>query len=343
MTRAWTWGAEERLRALRAAFPLVPLLGASPTPLNFLERFSEAVGVQIWIKRDDIASFGVAGAKARKLEFIVADALRLGVDALVTIGPAQSNTCRALAASCAASGLRAHLLFAGPQPKVSAGNALLAETLGAEVRWVGDIPMGGYHEALREYVETLEQSGVRVLTIAPGCSSALGVVGMAAGYLEMLVQASALGLTPTRIVHSSATGGIWAGLTLGASLVDGPRACSTLVVDDLYPDTRSAYASIFNDAARVIGHNARIRPDEVLLDESQLYSGYGKCSPEVVSAIRLLARTEGVICEPIYGGKALASLISKATHGQLKGPVVFWHTGGVQALGDPDVAQLLAT
>lgn len=327
--------------ALQAAFASVPLVGVPATPLMPLERFSAAIGVPVWIKRDDIGSFGIAGAKARKLEYIVAHARRVGAEALVTIGPAQSNTCRALAAACAAAGLHAHLLLAGSRPDALFGNALLAETMGASIRWVGDVAMSCYRDILREYVSTLESSGVRVLEVEPGCSNVLGVVGMATGYLEMLEQASEFGVLPTRVVHASATGGVWAGLMLGASLVEGPLAHPALVVDDLYPDTRLAYASMFNDAARAIGHGVRLQSSDLFIDESQLASGYDQCSADVVSAIRLLARTEGIVCEPIYTGKALAALISSARQGLFEGPVVFWHTGGVQALGDPVVSRML--
>jgi 1-aminocyclopropane-1-carboxylate deaminase/D-cysteine desulfhydrase-like pyridoxal-dependent ACC family enzyme len=318
----------------------VPLL-PGPTPLERLDRFSDAIGVETWIKRDDIGPFTVAGAKARKLELVAARARDEGARALLTIGPPQSNTCRAVAAACAAVGIEAHLVFANDRPEALTGNALLASLMGATLHWAGRIPLADYHVVLARHAARLAEEGIPHQVIDPGCSNGLGIIGMMLGYLEMTEQARASGLSPRSIVHASATGGVWAGLELGAVLTGGPRPRPVLVLDSLFPDMRLAYAERFNRAAREAGLSLHYRPQDVVLDESQLAVPFGQADDATIDAIRTLAQLEGIMCDPMYTGRALASFIAAAKRKEIEGPLVFWHTGGLQALGDPEIMKML--
>lgn len=328
--------AQELLTTLRAARgPNAADLIGGPTPLQYLGRLSKVLGQDVFIKRDDATGHAVAGAKARKLEAVVGDGIARGFTSFATVGPAQSNTCRALAAACAVTGTQAHLVLAGETPSVLSGNALLSAMLGATLYWAGSLPMGELFSALDRYVSDRRRLGEHVLIVPPGCSNALGAIGMAAGYAELLVQCEAIGIQPTQIFHASATGGIWAGLELGAALlVGGPRPIAVLVLDDLYTDTRGAYAAIFNEAATAIGVTDRRSATTVDIDDSELAAGYGRASSACLEAVSLFARTEGVILDPVYTGQAATVLIRRIHEGRAQGPVVLWHSGGLQALGD---------
>jgi 1-aminocyclopropane-1-carboxylate deaminase/D-cysteine desulfhydrase-like pyridoxal-dependent ACC family enzyme len=341
MTEGSLARARNHLESLRARHPMASLIGA-PTPLQYLPRFSDALGTQVWIKRDDIASFGIAGSKARKLELVVAHAKTAGFDSLLTIGPRQSNTCRAVAAACAASGLRAHLLLAADEPAQLTGNALLAHLMGASIHWTGPLEMRMLHDALGRHADTLRAAGHHPLVVAPGCSDTLGIVGMAMGYVEMHCQALEAGMLPRSIFHASATGGVWAGLKLGSTLTSGAAPTAVLVLDDLYADAVAKYVELYARASEHLGEGGEPGADEVDLDCSMLEVGYGRASAQIIEAIKLIARTEGIVCEPHYSGKALAALISRSRCGDLRGPAVFWHTGGVQVLGDPEITAMLS-
>jgi 1-aminocyclopropane-1-carboxylate deaminase/D-cysteine desulfhydrase-like pyridoxal-dependent ACC family enzyme len=327
--------ASELLGTLRAARgPHSANFLGGQTALQHLARLSRTLGQDVYIKRDDATGHSVAGAKARKLEAVVGDAIAQGYTSFATAGPAQSNTCRALAAACAITGTKAHLVLIGDEPGILTGNVLLSAMLGATLHWTGSIPLAELFFSLDRYVEGRRSCGERVLVVPPGCSNALGTIGMAAGYAELMVQCGEIGILPAEIVHASATGGIWAGLELGAALLDGPRPVAAIVLDDLYSDTRAAYAAIFNQAAAAIGQTHRRTASSVNIDDSELAAGYGRASPECLEAIALFARTEGVILDPVYTGQAAAVLIRRIRQGRARGPVVLWHSGGLQALGD---------
>lgn len=313
-----------------------------PTVFQPLPRFSDAIGAEVWIKRDDVASFAVAGAKARKLELILGQARCEGFEALVTMGPPQSNTCRALAAACATLGIEAHLVLAGEPPETLTGNVLLSALLGARLHWVGELSHLDLERALsRRYAHLAEHQ--RTLLVPAGASNSLGVLAMVAGYMELQAQCEAHQIRPAEIIHASATGGVWAGLAIGAELVDGPRPRAVLVTDEIYDDPGAAYSKLAH------GCVTEMFPDEELvlpvptLDVSQVAGGYGQAEQSCLDAIGLLARTEGILCDPIYTGKALAALIARAQAGAFDGqPVVFWHTGGIQGIGDAEVSRLLS-
>jgi D-cysteine desulfhydrase len=340
MSRLGLLQTQECFEALRAVFPAFSLI-AKPTPLQHLKRFSHVVGAQVWIKRDEIGSFAIAGSKSRKLELVIEQAVTGGFDSLVTIGPPQSNTCRAVAAACASVGLRSFLVLSGDAPSKLSGNALIAAMLGASIHWAGSLPMSHLETTLIEYFKHLRSRGLNPMLIAPGCSNKRGVVGMAIGYAEMQLQAIEAGFDPRSIYHASATGGIWAGMRIGSELTGGVAPTPVLVFDDMYPDTCAAYAALYNSTAEELGVGGRLDARDVVCDSSMVEVGYANADSAVIDAIALLARTEGIICDPYYSGKALAALVAHARNNTLPTPALFWHTGGIQVLGDPTAAVLL--
>lgn len=313
-----------------ARIPLAPL----PTPVVRAERFGAAIGADVWIKRDDIGSIGLAGNKVRKLEFVVADALAQGADTLVTAGAAQSNHARATACAAAALGLRCILVLGGSQPVRAEGNLLLDGLFGAELRFVGSDDWSDINRALADTVAAAGDAGDAPYLIPLGCSSPLGAVGFVAAYRELLDQLDVAGVTAAEVWHASTSGGTQAGLTLGRWLAGRGPAVRGVSAGVVWRDPTGALARHATEAAALLGEMVEIAPHDIALDLEWVGAGYGEPTPAALEAIDLLARTEGILCDPVYSGKGLAALVGAARAGRLPGPVVFWHTGGVPVMFD---------
>jgi D-cysteine desulfhydrase family pyridoxal phosphate-dependent enzyme len=312
-------------------------LAPLPTPLHHLPRFSAAVGAEVWIKRDDIGALGLAGNKVRKLEFVLGAARRDGADALVIVGAEQSNACRAAAAACAQLGMRCVLVLSGDEPDRATGNLLLDRLYGAEVRFAGTTDWAALAAAADRATEELRSAGASPATLPVGASSPLGAVGFVVAWFELLDQLDALDVTAATVVHASSSGGTHAGLVAGRRLSQrGPRVRAIGVADDIYPDMPGRYAEIATGALWMLGAEPEIGPGDLWLDMAFLGPGYAVATDEALDAIRLLARTEGIACDPVYSGKALAAVVAAARAGDLAGgATVFWHTGGHHALFAP--------
>jgi 1-aminocyclopropane-1-carboxylate deaminase/D-cysteine desulfhydrase-like pyridoxal-dependent ACC family enzyme len=307
-------------------------LAHGPTPLDHAPRFSASVGRQVWIKRDDIGSAGYAGNKIRKLEYIAAEADADGVDTFVIVGALQSNAARAVAALAAATGRRCIIVVPGARPaaRTPEGNHLLSLLFGAELRFSGNSDWAATEEHAAAMLAELRGGGRTVMVLPPGCSSPIGVIGFVAAYRELLDQIRSLEAPPAAIVHASGSGGTAAGLHLGRSLYGGPPIVS-VDVGRLFVDIRQRIAALATEAATALGAPRAVDEADVNLTFGFVGDGYSVPTAEGLDAIRLLARTEGVVCDPVYSGKALAAVASARAHIP-EGPVVFWHTGGAQSV-----------
>jgi D-cysteine desulfhydrase len=305
-----------------------------PTPLEELPRFQEALGggPRLLIKRDDQTGLATGGNKTRKLEFLVAEAIAQGADTLVTVGGPQSNHCRQTAAAAAKMGLRCALVLSGEPPQRSKwdGNLLLDEVLGAELHWAGERDRD---EVMREVAEDLKAGGARPYLIPVGGSVPTGATGYVAAVEEVAVQLAIWGERVDRIVFSSGSGGTHAGLLVGVKALDlGPR------VEGIYNDKVGGLLEkiqvLATATAAHLGLSLSFSDDDYILHESYGVSGYGIITDAEREAIRLLARTEGIICDPVYTGRALVGLIDLVRQGVYgrDETVLFWHTGGVAGL-----------
>ena len=307
------------------ALPRLRLAGL-PTPLEHLPRFSEAIGAEVWIKRDDAGSIGLAGNKVRKLEYTLADAQRHGADTILIIGAEQSNAARATAAACARVGLKCVLVLSGDEPPSPTGNLMLDHLFGARVHHAGDVGWAELWQASEDVANELRADGAHPYSLPAGSSSPLGAVGFTQAWFELLDQ---LENEPTALYFASSSGGTHAGLLLGRALHPGPPLRSIGVAPDIVPDMPGYITSLATQAAELIEADAKIEPAEI--DMSHLGDGYAIPTDEANEAIRTLARTEAILTDPVYSGKALAALIADKP----EGPVVFWHTGGHHALFSP--------
>jgi D-cysteine desulfhydrase family pyridoxal phosphate-dependent enzyme len=300
-----------------------------PTPLERLDRFSEAIGIEVWMKRDDVGPIGTAGNKIRKLEFTLADAQQQGADTILIIGAEQSNAARATAAACARLGLKCVLVLSGDEPPSPTGNLVLDHLFNADIRFVGDVGWAELWQASETIAEELRSDGAAPYSLPAGSSSPRGAVGFTAAWFELLDQLG--GIDPTALYFASSSGGTHAGLLLGRALQPGPRLRSIGVAPDILPDMPGYITALATQAAEMLGVKPEIETADI--DMSHLGKGYAIPAAEANEAIRLLAKTEAILCDPIYSGKALAALVADAR--QAAGPVVFWHTGGHHALFAP--------
>jgi L-cysteate sulfo-lyase len=309
--------------------PRFPLFDG-PSPLQPLRRFCERVldgRVEVWIKREDLLPVAFGGNKLRNLEYLVGTALAEGCDTLITSGRRWSNHARLTAAAGALAGLDVHLVLSGPPVEPAGPGVRLAGALGAVIH---QLPTAD--RALREATVTrltgeLATAGRRPYVIETGGSGVIGAYGQVLAGRELAAQAAAIGLGIDRVVLPSATGGTQAGLLVG--LPEATRVTGIAVA-------RSAAELRPAIAAMVAGLGGRVAPAAIDLDETQLGEGYGRPSPAATTAGERLARSEGILVDPIYTAKALAGLIAGVRSGRWDGErIVFWHAGGLPGLFEP--------
>jgi D-cysteine desulfhydrase len=309
-----------------------------PTPLEAAPRLGAALGVaSLWVKRDDQTGLASGGNKARKLEYLLADARARGADTLLTVGGVQSNHARMTAAAACRLGMACHLVLDGARPETRQGNLLLDDLFGATVEFLPDASLSALHGRIAEQADVLEREGRRPYLIPVGGSSGLGALGYVAAARELAEQAAAAGIRIGAIVVAVGSTGTLAGLALGARLYLPETAVVGISVSSPAARCRQKAARIVDEATRRLGIDAALPADALRITDRFLGPGYGVPTPEGLAAIRLAARTEGLILDPVYTGKALAGLTALASRngglpGSDDGAVVFWHTGGFPAL-----------
>src|SRR5690554_935630 len=309
-----------------------------PTPLVHLRRLSAHLGgPTIWLKRDDELGLPGGGNKARKLEFLVADALERGADTLVTTGAVQSNHCRSTLAAARVEGLACRLVIEervpGSYDERGTGNNFLFHLFGAER--ISVVPAGAdVNAAMQAEVDDLAASG-RVGYVVPGGGSGpLGALGYVAAAKELMYQADEMGLTIDRVVVASGSGGTHAGLVAGLTgLSSGARVLGV----STRAEKAAQEAKILDLARRtaeLAGSAVEVRPEDVEVVDGYVGPGYSLPTEGMVEAVKLFARLEGVLLAPVYTGKVAAGIIALVRRGELgdDGDVVFVHTGGWPAI-----------
>jgi 1-aminocyclopropane-1-carboxylate deaminase/D-cysteine desulfhydrase-like pyridoxal-dependent ACC family enzyme len=317
-----------------AALPRFPLLDG-PSPLQPLPRLSEALGgsAEIWIKREDLLPLAFGGNKLRNLEFLVGAALAEGADTLVTSGRRWSNHCRLTAAAGAKAGLDVHLVLTGPPPPAGAEgpNQVLDELLGATVHVTAGEDRSERAALAGRVAADLRMRGRRPFVIDVGGTGAIGAAGQVLAGLELAEQLSSRGMGGVTVVLPTATGGTQAGVLTGLILAAPPgRSVVGVAVASPAAEIASTVQRLLSDIEPLVGIG--LRSAAVVVDGDQLGEGYGRPTDAATEATRLLARTEGILVDPIYTAKALAALVIRVRDGRLGGPVVFWHAGGTPGL-----------
>ncbi|GAA3396965.1 1-aminocyclopropane-1-carboxylate deaminase [Streptomyces roseoviridis] len=322
-----------------------PLL-FGPSPVHPLPRLGARLGgAELWAKREDCNSgIGYGGNKTRKLEYLVADALAQGCDTLVSIGGVQSNHTRQVAAVAARAGLKCVLVQESwvdwPDPGYDkVGNILVSRLAGADVRLVGAEFGIGFKESWEQALREVEEAGGRPYAIPAGASDhPLGGLGFAHWAYELAEQERELGVFFDTVVVCSVTGSTQAGMVAGfAALTEaGGRARRVVGIDaSAKPGpTREQITRIARNTAALIGVERPLGPDDVELDERYHAGVYGIPDEATLDAMRLAARTEGMVTDPVYEGKSMAGLIDLVDRGEIgrDSTVLYVHLGGQPAL-----------
>jgi 1-aminocyclopropane-1-carboxylate deaminase len=325
-----------------ADFPRHPLL-FGPSPVHRLDRLTAHLGgAAIWAKREDCNS-GIAygGNKTRKLEYLVADALRSGADTLVSIGGVQSNHTRQVAAVAAAVGLKCVLIQESwvdwPDSVYDkVGNILLSRLAGADVRLVRAGFGIGFKESWDAAIAEVEKNGGRPYAIPAGASDhKLGGLGFAGWAAEVVRQEQELGVFFDTVVVCSVTGSTQAGMVAGFAAAGGPPRRVVGIDASAKPtETRAAVDRIARGTAALIEIGRDLTDDEIILDERYHAGTYGIPDETTLDAMRLAARQEGMITDPVYEGKSMAGLIDMVSTGDIprSSTVLYAHLGGQPAL-----------
>jgi L-cysteate sulfo-lyase len=313
-------------------------LGQWPTPLSPMPRLQAAFdGPRLFVKRDDCTGLASGGNKTRKLEFLVADALKGGFDTLVTHGAVQSNHVRQTAAAAAATGLHCEALLeerlaSDSDEYADSGNVLLDRVLGAVLHRV---PAGtAMDAALAELAAGLERRGRRPYVIPGGGSNALGALGYVECIRELVRQCAEQGLAKPHLVTATGSAGTHAGLAAGlhALGLDWPLTGIGVRLPKAEQE-----AKVYDLTLRVLDllEVPRALPrDAIVADDRFIGPGYGAPTASMVEAVKMVARCEGILLDPVYTGKAMAGMIAMLRERRFAADedVIFLHTGGSAAL-----------
>ncbi len=308
------------------------------TPIEPMPHLSAMLGgPELWIKRDDLLGLSGGGNKTRKLEFLVADALRQGADTLVTVGAVQSNHCRLTLSAAVREGLKCRLILEervpGSYHADASGNNLLFDLLGVEK--VSVVPAGtDLAAAMQAEVDALASAGRKGYAIVGGGSNPLGALGYVACAEELLAQSFEMGVAFDRIVVASGSAGTHAGLLVGLTAANAGIPLTGINVRRPRAEQEGNVHKLAEATAEFAGLKGGIARDTVVALDRWVGPGYSIPTPEMVEAVRLLAATEGVLLDPVYTGKAMAGLIALVREGTFaKGErILFVHTGGAPVL-----------
>lgn len=309
----------------------------APSPLEPLPRLAVALGgrAEIWVKREDLLPLAFGGNKLRNLEFLVGAAIADGADTLITSGRRWSNHCRLTAAAGAKAGIAVEVVISGPPVSPTGPGVRLMEILGAVVHQLAIPDRVARDDAVERVAAEVRARGGRPYVIGVGGSGVIGAYGQYLAGEELFDQTDGAGIAVDVIVVPSATGGTQAGLMAAAARRSQATRVTGVIVARPAAELRPAIEAMISGLVPLIGHptTPAYLGAGIDLDESQLGEGYGRPTAAAAEAADLLARSEGLIVDPIYTAKALAALIAAIRAGALDGRrVVFWHAGGLPGI-----------
>jgi len=334
--------AQDLEKAIKAKFERVPLAHL-PTPLEEMKGLTAVLGgPTLYIKRDDQTGLAFGGNKARKLEFIFSDVLEKKADVVITGAGVQSNWARQTAAASRMFGIQPILVLSKSASKPIAydGNLLLDVILGADVRFIE--PGESRNEAMEKIAAEVKARGHRPYTVSVGGSRVggsmtepLGAIAYANSMHEIHAQAQEQNIDIDYVVVATGSGGTQAGMMVGAKAVDPDiKVVGIMVSPGEKSRSQKNLTDIANLTAKTLGLDMSFTPEEAIVFNDYGGEGYGILYQGVVDAIRLVARNDAVMLDPVYTGKAMAGMIDLVSKGYFEkdANVVFWHTGGTPAL-----------
>lgn len=318
-------------------FPRITLAHL-PTPLEHLPRLSERLGgPDIFIKRDDCTGLGTGGNKARKLEYLMGEALEVGADTVLTLGAVQSNHVRQTAAAACRLGLRCEVLLEARVENsdphyLTSGNVFLDKLYGARIRY---LPKGSdMNKALEQVGDEVRAQGGAPYLIPGGGSSPVGALGYVNCALELLQQANERNLIIDYVIHATGSAGTQAGLVAGLQACSAGIPVLGIGVNAGKELQEQRVYDLACDTAKLIGAHGVVQRRDITANCDYVGAGYGIPTDSMNEAILLLARQAGILLDPVYSGKGMAGMIDLIRSGKLAGAknVVFVHTGGAAGL-----------
>jgi D-cysteine desulfhydrase family pyridoxal phosphate-dependent enzyme len=320
--------------------PAVRLLTLRP-PWEHWPRLSDRLGVSLHVKRDDLGSIGSGGNKLRKLELLLGDARQQAATWLLTTGGPQSNHARLTAAAAAKLGLGCSLFLRGRWDGPVAGSLLLDQLFGADVHMLGEVEYAAADLAMAETAARLKQRGERPFIIPLGGATAIGTAAYVKATAEIIDDAAAVSKPVDFLVVAAGTGSTYAGLLLGSRLFSPDSSVIGISVS-------WDKSKLEEEVRRLIAETAALlevdpKGKGAWFDVDSIGPGYSRISPDGIAAVKLVARSEGVLLDTTYTGKAFAGLIRLVENGTIpKGSsVVFVHTGGLPDLFTRTASELL--
>ena len=299
-----------------------------PTVIEPLPNLSAFLnGPRLFIKRDDQTGLAFGGNKTRKLEFLVAEAKANSAKTLITTGALQSNHCRQTAAAAARFGMDCILVLVGKPPQSPSANLLLDLLMNAEIVWT---EKSTRDETLQEVFEEATKAGKRPYLVPYGGSSPVGATAYAFAIQELLEQK----FRPDWIVFASSSGGTQAGMVAGVRAFGFGGKILGISVDETQDVLKPRVAYLATEVLERMGIAQNISPDEIIINDDFLGGGYGVMGKKEIESIKLFARKEGILLDPVYTGKAAAGLVSLIQNNffPTDSTVLFWHTGGTPSL-----------
>ncbi|VWC76247.1 cytochrome C biogenesis protein CcmE [Burkholderia lata] len=320
-----------------STFPRVPLAHLD-TPFEVLPRLGANLGISnLFVKRDDCTGLASGGNKARKLEFLMGEALAQGATTVLTVGAIQSNHARQTAAAANRCGLNCIVALEerSPVPGVEyqeSGNVFLDDLLGAKIL---RLPFGtDLNSAMEIAAEDVRRQGEKPYLIPGGGANITGTIGYVQAAREILAQANSKGINLDYVVHASGTAGTQAGLVAGFAMMGSSAAVIGISVKADRTTMEDRVLSLSDQTVHRLGGSRKVARRDVIVTDEMVGPGYGVLTDDISSTIRTVGRHEGILLDPVYSGKAMAGLMKLVASGALdkKRNILFIHTGGSAAL-----------
>jgi len=303
-----------------------------PTKIERLNRLSDQLGKNIYIKRDDQTGMEVSGNKIRKLEYCVADALSKNCDYLITCGGIQSNHCRATAAVAAKLGLGAYLVLRGDEDTPVEGNLFFDMMLGADIKFItGEEYKNNRAEIMEGIKEELEKKGHKGYIIPEGASNGIGSLGYINAMEEILKQEGEMGVKFDAIAVTVGSGGTYSGLYYGNRINNNSATVYGFNITETKEHFQEVVVKLLKEISQYTGKEINVTIDEIDIIDGYVGRGYALSRPEEIEFLSYLAKLEGLILDPVYTGKAMYGLVEEIKKGKFDKHenILFIHTGGI--------------
>lgn len=307
------------------------------TPVQYLPTLSKELGVELYIKRDDLSAWGAGGNKLRKLEYLVQDALDQGATMIMTVGGAQTNHGRLTAAVAAKCGLKCAIVAIDDYPGEVSANILLDRIMGSEVilkKNDGRDENEQFDELCEDLIKDYEAKGEKVYFIPMGGSNTLGSLGYYDCAVELTEQVKEMGLEGARVVSAVGSMGTYLGLFCGLKNEKSPLSLTGIAISPFKEAKEKRVVEYLEDIIKTYNMNFTASREDMHIEKDYTHGAYNNPVKEVREAIYLMARKEAILLDPCYTGKAFAGLLSMISEGKVKQgeKVIFLHTGGLPGL-----------